>query len=52
MIKTLLKNMPHPTQKNPKKEIHNKFGINAMKLNKQTHGSHYGLGFRCNNKDY
>jgi hypothetical protein len=30
MIKTLLENMPHLTQKNPKKKkkIHNKFGIN------------------------
>jgi hypothetical protein len=40
MIKTLLKNMPHPTQNNPKiKKTHNKFGVNAMKRIK-TLGGH------------
>jgi hypothetical protein len=32
MIKILLKNMPHPMQKNPQKSTtHNKVGVNAMK---------------------
>jgi len=53
MIKTLLKNMPNPTQKKPKnKNTHNKFGVNAMKQKKQTLGGHYGLRFKCNNKDH
>jgi len=41
MIKTSLKNIPRPTQKNPKiKKTRNKFGANAMKQKKQMLGGH------------
>jgi hypothetical protein len=41
MIKTLFKNMPHPTQKNPKiKKTHNTLGVHAMKGKKHKLGGH------------